>query len=93
MVTLGLGLFGVLWAMTKLATAPLDATQIGYLAGGVVMLAAFAGVELRQRAPMLDLSLFRIPTMAPSLLASCSRGWPASPCSSWSSCTCKAPAA
>jgi EmrB/QacA subfamily drug resistance transporter len=74
MVTLGLGLFGVLWAMTKLATAPLDATQIGYLAGGVVMLAAFAGVELRQRAPMLDLSLFRIPTMTPSLLASLFQG-------------------
>src|ERR1700733_9231992 len=53
MVTLGLGLFGVLWAMTKLATAPLDATQIGYLAGGLVLLGVFVLVELRQQAPML----------------------------------------
>jgi EmrB/QacA subfamily drug resistance transporter len=74
MVTLGLGLFGVLWAMTKLATAPLDATQVGYLAGGLVLLAVFVLVELRQRAPMLDLSLFRIPTMAPTLLASLFQG-------------------
>src|SRR5260370_20286369 len=38
------------------------------------MMAAFARVELRQRAPMLDLSLFRIPTMTPSLLASLFQG-------------------
>jgi EmrB/QacA subfamily drug resistance transporter len=74
MVMLGLGLFGVLWAMTKLATAPLDATQVGYLAGGLVMLAAFVLVELRQRNPMLDLTLFKIPTMAPSLLAGLFQG-------------------
>ena len=74
MVMLGLGLFGVLWAMTKLATAPLDATQVGYLAGGLVMLAAFVLVELRQRNPMLDLRLFKIPTMAPSLLAGLFQG-------------------
>jgi EmrB/QacA subfamily drug resistance transporter len=74
MVMLGLGLFGVLWAMTKLATAPLDATQVGYLTGGLVMLAAFVLVELRQRNPMLDLTLFKIPTMAPSLLASLFQG-------------------
>jgi EmrB/QacA subfamily drug resistance transporter len=74
MVTLGLGLFGVLWAMTKLATAPLDATQIGYLAGGLVLLAVFVLVESRQQAPMLDLSLFKIPTMAPTLLASLFQG-------------------
>ncbi|HEY2578332.1 MAG TPA: MFS transporter [Streptosporangiaceae bacterium] len=74
MITLGLGLFGVLWAMTKLATSPLDATQIGYLAGGLVMLVVFVLVERHQRAPMLDLSLFSIPTMAPSLLASLFQG-------------------
>src|SRR5260370_13050404 len=38
------------------------------------MMAAFARVELRQRAPMLDLSLFKIPTMTPSLLASLFQG-------------------
>ena len=74
MVTLGLGLFGVLWAMTKLATSPLDASVVGYLAGGVVFLALFVVAEQRQREPMLDLSLLKIPGMAPSLLAALFQG-------------------
>jgi EmrB/QacA subfamily drug resistance transporter len=74
MVTLGLGLFGVLWAMTKLATSPLNASVVGYLAGGVVFLALFVVAEMRQREPMLDLSLLKIPTMAPSLLAALFQG-------------------
>jgi EmrB/QacA subfamily drug resistance transporter len=74
MLALGLGLFGVLWAMTKLASAPLDAEQVGFLTGGVIMLAVFVVIELRQREPMLDLSLFKIPVMAPSLLASLFQG-------------------
>ena len=74
MLALGLGLFGILWAMTKLASAPLDAAQVGYLTGGVVMLALFVVIELRQREPMLDLSLFKIPAMTPSLLASLFQG-------------------
>jgi MFS family permease len=60
--------------MTRLASAPLDATLVGYLTGGAVMLAAFVLIEFRQREPMLDLSLFKIPTMAPSLLASLFQG-------------------
>ena len=74
MVTLGLGLFGVLWAMTKLATGQLTGAVVGYLVGGVVLLTAFVVVELRQAEPMLDLSLFKIPAMAPSLLASLFQG-------------------
>jgi EmrB/QacA subfamily drug resistance transporter len=74
MVTLGLGLFGVLWAMTGLASRPLDGTLIGYLVGGLVLLVVFVFVELRQKEPTLDLSLFRIPTMTPSLLASLLQG-------------------
>lgn len=74
MVTLGVGLFGVLWAMTKLATKPLDGEMIAWLVGGVVFLAAFVVVELRSPEPMLDLKLFRIPAMAPSLLASLFQG-------------------
>jgi EmrB/QacA subfamily drug resistance transporter len=70
MITLGLGLFGVLWAMTALAARPLDASQVGYLAGGVLLLAAFAVIETRRDEPVLDLSLFRIPGVAPALLAS-----------------------
>ena len=38
MITLGLGLFGVLWAITKLANAPFDASTVGYLVGGVVLI-------------------------------------------------------
>jgi len=74
MVTLGLGLFGVLWAMTKLATEQLTGSVVGYLIGGFVLLAAFVLVEHRQPEPMLDLSLFKIPMMAPSLLASLFQG-------------------
>jgi EmrB/QacA subfamily drug resistance transporter len=74
MITLGLGLFGVLWAMTKLATDDLTGSVVGYLVGGVALLVAFVIVEVRQPEPMLNLSLFRVPTMAPSLLASLFQG-------------------
>lgn len=74
MGTFGLGLFGILWAVTRLAATALDTALIGFLVGGVVLLAVFAIVERRQAEPMLDLSLFRIPTMTPSLLASLFQG-------------------
>jgi EmrB/QacA subfamily drug resistance transporter len=74
MLTLGLGLFGVLWAMTKLSTSPVDPSLLGFLIGGVVLLGVFAVIEHRTPEPMLDLSLFRVPTMTPSLLASMFQG-------------------
>jgi EmrB/QacA subfamily drug resistance transporter len=74
MLTLGLGLFGVLWAMTSLASTPFDATILGYLVGGVVFLAVFTAIEWRQEEPMLKLSLLKIPTMTPSLLAAFFQG-------------------
>jgi len=74
MLTLGLGLFGVLWAMTKLANGPLDASTVGYLVGGVGLIAVFVLIERRAAEPMLPLSLFRVPTMAASLLASLFQG-------------------
>ena len=74
MLTLGLGLFGVLWAMTRLATASFDATVTGYLVGGLVLLVVFVLIERRQQEPMLALSIFRIPTMTPSLLAAFFQG-------------------
>ncbi|MGD1033052.1 MAG: MFS transporter [Candidatus Dormibacteria bacterium] len=74
MVTLGLGLFGVLWAMTSLASSSFDPTILGYLVGGIVLIGIFALVEWRQAEPMLKLSLLRIPTMTPSLLASFFQG-------------------
>jgi EmrB/QacA subfamily drug resistance transporter len=74
MITLGLGLFGVLWAMTKLANAPLDASMVGYLVGGVVLIVVFVVIEARAAEPMLPLSLFKVPTMTASLLASLFQG-------------------
>ena len=82
-VTLALGLFGVLAAITRLATSALsvtttglrlgtfslDAPTMGLLVGGVVMLGVFVAVQLRKDEPTLDLSLLRIPTVTPTLLA------------------------
>jgi EmrB/QacA subfamily drug resistance transporter len=74
MTCLGLGLFGVLWAMTRLATTAFDAEVAGYLIGGIVLIVAFGIIERRQAEPMLPLSTFRIPTMTASLLASLFQG-------------------
>ncbi len=90
MICLGLGLFGVLWAMTRLANTAFDATVTGYLIGGLVLIGVFVLIERRVVEPMLPLSIFRVPTMSASLLASRYRAWSASPCSSCSSCTCRA---
>lgn len=74
MVTAGAGLFGVLWAITKLATSSFDASIVGFLVGGIAMLATFALIERSREEPMLKLSLFTIPTMTPSLMASLLQG-------------------
>jgi len=70
MAILGLGLFGVLWAMVKLATASFTGSVAALLGGGVVLLVAFVLVERRRAAPLVDLALFRVPTVTPTLLAS-----------------------
>jgi MFS family permease len=46
----------------------------GYLIGGAVLLVAFVFIESRVAAPMLPLRIFRVPTMAGSLLASLFQG-------------------
>jgi EmrB/QacA subfamily drug resistance transporter len=74
MVTLGLGLFGVLWAITKLGNEPFDASTAGFLIGGVVLIAVFVFIESRVAAPMLPLRIFKVPTMAASLCASLFQG-------------------
>jgi len=74
MATLGLGLFGLLWGITKLATSAMDASIVGFLVGGVLLMAIFVWVEWRQDEPMLHLSLFKVRTMSPSLLASLFQG-------------------
>src|ERR1700758_4091665 len=67
MITLGLGLFGVLWAITKLASEPFDASTAGFLIGGLVLIAVFVFIEKQVAAPMLPLRIFKVPTMAASL--------------------------
>jgi MFS family permease len=74
MVSLGLGLFGILWAVTKLATTSLNATISSYLIVGILLLFIFWLIERRQEEPMLRFSIFKIPTMTPSLLASLFQG-------------------
>jgi EmrB/QacA subfamily drug resistance transporter len=74
MITLGGGLFGVLWSITSLATSSFSLKTLGFLLGGLVLLAAFVLIERASKAPMLDLALFRIPTMSPTLLASLFQG-------------------
>jgi hypothetical protein len=46
----------------------------GYLIGGIALIGAFVVIEQRQPAPMLPLSIFRVPTMTASLLASLFQG-------------------
>jgi len=74
MLTLGLGLYGVLWAMTRLATSPFGTATAGYLLGGLALVGAFAFIERARPEPMLDLSLLGAPTVAPTLLAALAQG-------------------
>jgi EmrB/QacA subfamily drug resistance transporter len=74
MATLGLGLFGVLWAITRLATSPFGTTTTGFLAGGIVLVVAFVVLEHRRSEPMLDLCLLSVPTVTPTLLAALFQG-------------------
>ncbi|MGC8481143.1 MAG: MFS transporter, partial [Acidimicrobiales bacterium] len=69
MVTLGAGLFALLWAMTRLTSESFNASIGALLVLGAGLLVAFGVIENRRREPMLSLELFRIPTMTPSLLA------------------------
>lgn len=74
MLCLGAGLFGILWAITKLATSSLDASLLGYLIAGLVLLIVFVIIESKKAEPMLNLAIFKVPTMAPSLLAALFQG-------------------
>jgi EmrB/QacA subfamily drug resistance transporter len=69
MLSLGLGLFGLLWAMIDLITESLDPTIVGYFVGGVLLLVVFWKIEQRTAEPLLNFSLFKVPSMTPSLVA------------------------
>ncbi|MGC9154806.1 MAG: MFS transporter [Ferrimicrobium sp.] len=74
MLTAGLGLFGILWAVTNLATHTLNLSLLLFLLGGIAILIVFVMIERGQTDPMVRLSLFKVPTMTPSLLASLCQG-------------------
>jgi EmrB/QacA subfamily drug resistance transporter len=71
MLTLGVGLFGVLWGMVRLTSHSLDPAIVFLILGGLAVLVVFWWIERSHPDPMLDLALFRVPTMTPSLLAAC----------------------
>ncbi len=69
MASIGAGLFCLLLAMVDLVTESLNSTIVGLFVLGAVMLLVFWRVERHTPEPMLDFSLFHVPTMTPSLLA------------------------
>ena len=71
---LGFGLFGVLWAITKLTTSSLNLSIILDIVIGLALLAGFYFFEKRQSEPMLNFSIFKVPAMTPSLLAALFQG-------------------
>jgi EmrB/QacA subfamily drug resistance transporter len=65
LLTSGVGLFALTYALIEANTYGWTSARIlGLFAAAVVALALFVLVELRQRIPMLDLSLFRSGTFA-----------------------------
>ncbi len=74
MATLGAALFAVLWAMVQLTTSAFSEVISLWLLGGLALLALFGIIERRAKDPMVPLSLFRVPTLTPSFLASFFQG-------------------
>jgi EmrB/QacA subfamily drug resistance transporter len=54
-------MFGIVWALVRSGSAGWSSGEVlGTLVGGLVLLAAFVGWELRTRQPMLPMRLFRV---------------------------------
>jgi EmrB/QacA subfamily drug resistance transporter len=65
LITSALGLFGLTYALIETNTHAWGSTRVlSLFALAVVSLTAFVILEMRQRVPMLDLSLFRNPTFS-----------------------------
>jgi EmrB/QacA subfamily drug resistance transporter len=69
MIALGIGLFFILWAMVKLATASFTGEVQAALGIGIAFVVVFAVIERFVSQPMVNLSMFRIPTMPSALIA------------------------
>jgi EmrB/QacA subfamily drug resistance transporter len=70
MLLLGAGLLGVLLALTRLSSGENDAVTWIMMVVGAVLVVIFVFAERAMKAPALDLSIFRIPVISASLLAS-----------------------
>jgi EmrB/QacA subfamily drug resistance transporter len=65
LITSALGLFGLTYALIETNTHSWGSTRVlSLFALALISLVAFVMLELRQRMPMLDLSLFRNPTFS-----------------------------
>jgi EmrB/QacA subfamily drug resistance transporter len=73
LVTFSLGLFLLIFALVRGNAEGWGSTLIvSFLAGAVILLAAFVAIEAHRERPMLDLSLFRKPAFAgASIVAFC----------------------
>ena len=61
LVLVAAAMFGIVWALVRSGSAGWGSGEVlGTLAGGLVLLAAFVGWELRARQPMLPMRLFRV---------------------------------
>jgi len=65
--TLGTGMAALTAGLVEGRSSWTSATTVGLLAAGVLLLTVFAFVELRRRAPMVDLRLVREPLFVASL--------------------------
>ncbi len=61
MTLLGAGVGALIGGLVRGRTGWGDAPTLGLIGGGLVLLALFVGVEIRKKAPMLDMTLFRSP--------------------------------
>jgi len=71
---LGLGLLAVLWAITQLTTSSFKNSILLEIVLGLILLVGFYFYEKKQKEPMLNFSIFKVPTMTNSLLASLFQG-------------------
>ncbi|MDA8344105.1 MAG: MFS transporter [Thermaerobacter sp.] len=74
MATLGAALFSLLYGMVRLTSSSLNPATTEWLVGGLVLLFIFVLVERATKDPMVHLSLFRVPMLTPSFLASFFQG-------------------
>ncbi|MBA3743909.1 MFS transporter, partial [Sporichthya sp.] len=74
MVLLGTGVGAVIGGLVRGRTGWTDAPTLGLIGAGLLLLAAFTAVEVRKKAPMLDMKLFRSPRFNAATFAAVGTG-------------------